>query len=271
MKIVITGTKGFIGKNLLNELINDNDITEINEDIFASEHWKQDVKQILDASKPDAVFHVGACSNTLESNVNYIMLVNFEFTKFLTDYCFQNNIKIIYSSSAANYGINNDYPSNLYGWSKYVGENYVISKGGIALRYFNVYGPLEENKGKMASLIYQIINKIKNNEEIKIFPLRPKRDFIYVKDIIQANILALKNYDSSSGKWYEVGYGTSRCFEDILDIINVKYSYHDKLDIPEGYQFYTQSNPLKWLNGWAPKYNLEDGIKDYIKYLKYEV
>jgi ADP-L-glycero-D-manno-heptose 6-epimerase len=271
MKIVITGTKGFIGKNLLNKLIDYNNIVEINEDIFISKYWKQEVEKILKIAKPDVVFHVGACSNTLENNVNHIMLLNFEFTKFLTDYCYKNNIKIIYSSSAANYGINNDYPSNLYGWSKYVGESYVISKGGVALRYFNVYGPLEENKGKMASLIYQIINKIKNKEKIKIFPLYPKRDFIYIKDVIQANILALEKYNSLSGKWYEVGYGTARCFEDILNILNVKYSYHNESEIPEGYQFFTQSDPQKWIDGWMPKYNLEDGIKDYTNYLKYEI
>jgi ADP-L-glycero-D-manno-heptose 6-epimerase len=109
--------------------------------------------------------------------------------------CKSKNIPMVYSSSAANYGTNNEHPSNLYGWSKYAAEDYVINNGGIGLRYFNVYGPGEQNKGKMASVAFQMNEKRKNNEEIKLFPKSPKRDFVYVKDVISANIYAFKNYE----------------------------------------------------------------------------
>ena len=102
-KIIITGTKGFIGSNLKKELSNKYEIIEINEDVFNTVSWREEISKYfwLDIS---AVFHVGACSNTLETNVNYIMLVNYEFTKHLSDLCLTNNVPMIYSSSAANYG-----------------------------------------------------------------------------------------------------------------------------------------------------------------------
>ena len=161
-KIIITGTKGFIGSNLKKELEGKYEIIEINEDIFQNISWKEEVSKHfwLDIK---GVFHVGACSDTLETNVNYMMLVNYEFTKHITNLCESKNIPIIYSSSAANYGTNNEYPSNLYGWSKYVAEDYVIGNGGIGLRYFNVYGPGEQNKGKMASVAFQMNEKHNNN------------------------------------------------------------------------------------------------------------
>ena len=122
---------------------------------------------------------------------------------------------MIYSSSAANYGERGENPSNLYGWSKYTAEDYVISNGGIALRYFNVYGPGEENKGSMASVALQMTRNYKEGKEIKLFPKKPKRDFVYIKDIISANLYAFENFNSLSGKYYEVGSGESRTFEDV--------------------------------------------------------
>ena len=109
-KIIITGTKGFIGSNLKNELKDKFEIIEINEDIFKNISWKDEVSKYfwLDI---ESVFHVGACSDTLETNVNYMMLVNYEFTKHLMDLCISKKVPMIYSSSAANYGINNEYPS----------------------------------------------------------------------------------------------------------------------------------------------------------------
>ena len=136
-KIIITGTHGFVGSNLKTILEEDFEIIEINEDIFKGD-WRDSVSLhfCLDIK---FVFHVGACSDTLETDVNYMMTRNYEFTRHLSDICKRENIPMIYSSSAANYGINGDYPSNLYGWSKYAGEQYVLQNGGIALRYFNVY------------------------------------------------------------------------------------------------------------------------------------
>lgn len=269
-KVIITGTKGFIAQNLLNEIKDKFEILEINEDFLENPKWYEEIFITLNDFNPDVIFHVGACSDTLETDVNYMMTRNFEFTRCLSEWCNSFNKKLIYSSSAANYGTNGVYPSNLYGWSKYVAEQLVITNGGIALRYFNVYGPLEHNKGRMASVAYQMLKKQKEGQEIKLYPLKPQRDFVYVKDIVSANLFAYNWFDDYSGDWYEVGSGDARTFEDVLDILNIEYQYVDKSEIPKGYQFFTKSNNSSWMYGWSPKYNLEDGLKDYLTFLSGE-
>lgn len=246
MKVLITGTNGFIGGNLKKYF--DNPL-ELNEDTLVTTEW-------LDEHKPEAVFHVGACSNTLETDVNYIMLVNYESTKIIADWCHDNDVPLIYSSSAACCGNNGLHPSNLYGWSKYVGEQYVISKGGIALRYFNVYGPGEEHKGRMASMAYQMV-KAGNT---KLFTGEPKRDFIYVNDVVFANLHAIEFYRYLKGKKYDVGLGEAHSFEYIADTLEIPYTYHDPSAIPEGYQFYTCSNKDEWMPRWKPQYSLNEGL-----------
>ncbi len=266
-KILITGSKGFIGKNLLNYFSVKNEVHEINEDIFDDENWDEILFKKLEEFIPDVIFHVGACSNTLEQDVNYMMKLNFEFTKILVDWSEEKKKKLIYSSSAASYGTNEKHPSNLYGWSKYVAEQYVISNNGIALRYFNVYGPGEEHKGKMASVAYQKFLEKRSGKTTKLFLKKPSRDFVYVKDVISANIYAMKNYKSLNKNWYDVGSGESRTFEDVMDNMKILYHYHSEDKIPQGYQFYTCSNLDKWMKGWKPKYNLEKGLEEYKNYL----
>ena len=266
--ILLTGSLGFIGKNLKERLISqDINVVQVNEDIFDEKNWRGKILNLLDKNKPEVVFHVGACSDTLETRVNYMMTLNFESTKLLMDWCEKNNAKMIYSSSAASYGTDNLNPSNLYGWSKYVAEQYVISKGGVGLRYFNVYGPKEEHKGVMASVAYQSYIKKQNGVEIKLFPKNPTRDFVYVKDVVDANLFAVENYDSVKNNWYDVGSGESRSFEDVLNLLDIPYTYHDEKMIPMGYQFYTCSDKNKFLKGWQTNYNLEKGLKEYKNYL----
>ena len=247
MRVLVTGTNGFIGSQLKKYF--DNPL-EMNEDVLVTKEW-------LDENNPYAVLHVGACSNTLETDVNYIMKVNFESTKILTDWCKANNRCMIYSSSAASYGTNGEHPSNLYGWSKYVAEQYVISNGGIALRYFNVYGPGEEHKGNMASMAYQMMKA----GSAKLFPGKPKRDFIYVDDVAIANLHAFAHYNVLSGKKYDVGLGEAHSFEYIADALEIPYTYHDPSAIPEGYQFHTCSNPRNWMPGWAPEYSIKTTLQ----------
>ena len=255
MKILITGHKGFIGKNLFKQFTS---VIGIGEN-----YDKQYIENFLEINNPDAIFHVGACSDTLNTDINYMMEKNYLSKKWIIDWCFKNNKKIIYSSSAAVYGIDGKQPSNLYGWTKLLGEDYVIAKGGIALRYFNVYGPGEEHKEKMASVIYQNWNK----NHVKLFPGEPKRDFVYIDDVIDANLYALENYEYLKGTWYEVGSGESNKFENIFKTLSVPYSYLDKLSIPKGYQFNTLSDKNNWMPGWKSRYNLKQGLEQYKKYL----
>ena len=266
-RAIVTGSNGFIGKNLIEEIKNDFEILEINEDIFINEDWTNILLSKINKFSPDVIFHIGACSDTLEQDVNYMMTRNYESTRIMSDYCYVYNCKMIYSSSAANYGTNNLYPSNLYGWSKYVAEKHVIQNGGVALRYFNVYGPHEDHKGKMSSVAYQMVTKQKEGQEIKLFPKKPQRDFVYVKDIINANLFALENYDNNRGQWYEVGSGESSLFETVFDLAGIEYEYLDEGDIPIGYQFQTLSLKENWMPGWKPKFDLSAGIKRYKKYL----
>ena len=268
MRILITGTYGFIGTNLAYELGEYENVLKINEDIFKYDNWTDVLSNYLNNFHPDAIFHVGACSDTLETDVNYMMTRNYEFTRILSDWSKENDCKLIYSSSAANYGTNNLYPSNLYGWSKYVAEQYVVANGGIGLRYFNVYGPYENNKGKMASVAYQMLQKQKNDQEIKLFPKEPKRDFVYVKDVVDANLHALENYWKLKGNWYEVGSGEARTFEDVMNILEIPFTYTSEEEIPNGYQFYTCSDHAKHMDDWYPKWNLEKGLTDYLFHLR---
>lgn len=271
VKCVVTGHKGFVGSQLCKELLNlDYDYMGVEKDIFNNEKWNVELENKLSNYEPDVIFHVGACSDTLESDANYMMTLNYEFTKILTNWCVKKDIPIIYSSSAANYGENSIHPSNLYGWSKYAAEDYVNLSNGVSLRYFNVYGPGEERKGRMSSIMYQSYIKKNNGEEVSLFPGKPTRDFVYVKDIVNANLYAFENYKKVRGRYYEVGTGFSRSFESCLNLMNIPFVYVQDDKIPNGYQFYTCSNASKWMPGWSPRYGLKLGIQEYLKFLKGE-
>jgi ADP-L-glycero-D-manno-heptose 6-epimerase len=271
-KVLVTGASGFIGKNLLEHLISiDVDAKGLDKEYFESENWRLALRSELERTKPETIFHVGACSNTLETNVQYMMMLNYESTKIIADWCVESGSKLVYSSSAANYGETGLYPSNLYGWSKYVAEDYVVKSGGIALRYFNVYGPGEQAKGNMASFLYQAYVMRENGEDIGLFPGKPLRDFIYVKDVVSANLHAQANYAKLNGHYYEVSTGVASSFEQMLETLKLRYIYVDSALVPKGYQYYTCGDARKWMSDWTPIYSLEKGVLEYKKYLDCEV
>jgi ADP-L-glycero-D-manno-heptose 6-epimerase len=244
------------------------DAGKIDKEYFKASDWKMALVNELDRLNPKTVFHAGACSDTLEQDVQFMMTRNYESTKVIADWCVLNNRELIYSSSAANYGEDGRYPSNLYGWSKYTSEDYVIKSGGAALRYFNVYGPGEELKGKMASFVFQAYLKNLKNEKILIFPNKPQRDFVYIDDIVDANMHVLANYNNLKSRYYEVSTGIASSFEQLLDLLEFDFGYYHEQDIPKGYQFFTCGNKNKWPPGWKPKYNLSKGVEKYKEYLK---
>ena len=272
-KILVTGAQGFVGKRLVLSLEShaEYDILELDKEYLLDlETWEENLQQTLNLFSPDVVFHVGACSDTLEKRVNYMMIRNYEATKILMDWCKYNDVPMIYSSSAASYGTNGRTPSNLYGWSKYAAENYVVSSHGIGLRYFNVYGPGEEHKGKMASFIYQSFVKDGKGEKIFLFPKKPRRDFVHVEDVVRANIFAWENFQDLEKQYYEVGTGTATPFEELMHHMGFKYTHLNNDKIPEGYQFYTCSDKNKWMRGWEPKLDVKAGVKQYKRYLRKE-
>ncbi len=273
MKILVTGSKGFIGKRLILALkkVKEYRVHGIDEEYFSNlDVWEEVLQKSLDSIDPDFVFHVGADANTLEKRVNYVMIRNYESTKIITNWCKENSVPIVYSSSAANYGVDGRFPSNLYGWSKYLAEDYVINNQGIGLRYFNVYGPGEGHKKNMASFLYQSFIKNRNGEKVFLFPGNPKRDFIHVDDIVSANMFAMKEYSKLQKTFYEVGTGTATSFEEVMKHMGFEYTYLKQESIPKGYQFYTCSNRTKWLPGWKPELAVIDGCIDYKKHLSKE-
>ena len=208
MKVLITGTNGFIGGQLKKHFDNP---YELNEDTLVTEQW-------LNENKPEAVFHVGACSNTMETDVNYIMNVNYESTRLIADWCYNNRIPLIYSSSAACYGTNNLHPSNLYGWSKYVGEHYVVGRGGIALRYFNVYGPGELVHSHMAAVIGLWRGMIEKGEPIIIHgDGEQRRDFTHIDDIVNGLYLISQSDITKEDAW-ELGTGKNYSLNQVAEM-----------------------------------------------------
>jgi ADP-L-glycero-D-manno-heptose 6-epimerase len=269
MNILLTGHKGFIGRNLEKRLLEDGHQVHGIDEVFLSDpNWRAELEVFIDDFNIEEVLHVGACSDTLELDVNYIMTVNYEFTKVLSDVCRKLSIPMVYSSSAATVGSDGLQPSNLYGWSKKVAEDYVTSNGQISLRYFNVYGPGEEDKGRMASVAFQSYKKKISGEQVYLFPGRPSRDFVYIEDVVTANLFALENYHNLGKRYYHVGSGESREFEDVLRLLDIPYEYTSFHEIPYGYQKYTVSSIGKMMHGWRPKYDLETGMGTYRKHLE---
>ena len=257
MKYLITGHKGFIGSNLLKQL--SDDVVKIESDIVNEDYCYDYLKDVV--KSVDIIFHIGAISDTTLQDSTEMLRYNYAFSKELFDLAQKYEKKVIYSSSAACYGDGGGMPLNIYGWSKLLAEQYGMAKCDdfVALRYFNVYGPGENHKGKMSSVALQSWN----GEINKLFPQKPKRDFVYIDDIVDANLHAI---NSPKGV-YEVGCGKARAFEEMLKFMEIEYTYRNKTDIPKGYQIFTRANKDKFMDGWKPKYSLEDGIKKYKEYL----
>jgi len=268
---LITGAKGFIGGQFVKESKNNLNLTlsYLEEaDIVEGVNLERKVLEVLERSNPQAIFHFGACSNTLENRLQYIMVTNFEVTNLISNWCKSNARAMIYSSSAAVYGNSGVIPSNLYAWSKYTAEKVVLANGGVALRYFNVYGPGEDRKGSMASVFLQSYLKAKNKVKVELFPGKPQRDFVYINDVLAANLNAYINYETISGKCFDVGTGAPRTFEEGLNLLGIKFSYAEVAKIPMAYQFRTAARAERRLPGWNPEFSLESGMTSYKRYLE---
>ena len=264
--VLLTGHLGFIGKNLYTALTQMGyKVTGVEKDFYTIPNWKTHLYNLVKQS--DYVMHVGAISDTTLQDSKEMFFYNYTVTKLIVDYASKFATKVIYSSSAANYGLGDGVPNNVYGWSKLAAEDYGLKSEFctfVALRYFNVYGPGEEHKGNMASIGYQCYGK----EHFKLFPTKDKkirRDFIYVDDVVQANIRAMGE-DVYRG-YYDVGTGEPETFENFVTGMGVEYSFYPSSKIPSWYQFFTCADKKKWVPGWSPVYTLEEGCKKYKNYL----
>jgi ADP-L-glycero-D-manno-heptose 6-epimerase len=255
MKYVITGSEGFIGKAVLEALkLRGDYVWQIHQD---KNLYNDDTALEGMIEQCDGIFHIGAISDTTEHDPNYMLYWNYTTSKILFDLARKYDKKVVYSSSAANYGSGDGIPNNIYGWSKLLAEEYGMKacERFVALRYFNVYGPGESDKGKMASVAYQAHKAGK----FKLFPGDIKRDFVYVPDVVHANLHAM----TLERGVFDVGTGTAETFESLVEGMEISYTYHDKNMIPKWYQYFTKADRSKFMPGWKPYWNVLKGTEDY--------
>ena len=244
------------------------------------------LKSFLHKNEFDVIYHQGAISDTTELNEEIVIKTNYSSFEIIVDYVKLRKIKLIYASSAATYGnsispqsLNNEYfPENIYGYSKLLMDKLTLSSidkdspSIIGLRYFNVYGPGEIYKQKTSSMILQLAYQAIHTGKVKLFEFGDqRRDFVYIDDIIQANINAI---DSKCSGVFNVGSGISRTFNDIVDLLSINLKIDiQKEFIKNPYLFYQNntcadiSSTTNNLN-YKPSFSLEDGIIDYVKKIK---
>ena len=248
---------------------------------------KKLLKNLEKDYKFDYIFHQAAISDTTVSEQDLMIKTNVNAYENLLKIAIKHKANMIYASSAATYGdsdrfeVGYEKPNNAYGFSKVMMDNITIEYlkkdleiSIVGLKYFNVYGPREFFKNKTASMVVQFGHQILKGLTPKLFEGSDKilRDFIYIEDIIQANILATNPKKSGI---YNVGTGKARSFEDIVNILQKELEIDNgKEYIPNPfvgqYQFFTQANiqsTIENLN-YQPRYEMEDGIKAYIPEIK---
>ena len=234
--------------------------------------------------KFDYIFHQAAISDTTVGDQALMIQTNVNAFKDLLDMAVSMKANMIYASSAATYGdsetfsIGYEKPNNVYGFSKLMMDNlakkYMDKISVVGLRYFNVYGEREFFKNKTASMVLQFGLQLLEGKNAKLFEGSDKirRDFIYIDDIIQANIKACKPKKCGI---YNVGTGKARSFQDIVNILkNELHVDRDDEYMPNPfvgqYQFFTEADislSREFLD-YEPKFSLEEGIKSYIKEIK---
>lgn len=321
--IVVTGGAGFIGSNVVRGL-NERGLDEIMvvDDLSDSSKIRNlrecRIADYLDKSefleqvrehtlqRPEAIIHQGACSDTMESDGRYMMEVNYAYSKALLHYCVEREVPFIYASSASVYGSGstfveahaNESALNVYALSKLLFDRYVrrlmtkASSQIVGLRYFNVYGPGESHKGRMASVAYHFNEQYRRDGRVRLFvgsggyaDGEQERDFVWVGDAVNVNLYFLDHPDVSG--IYNVGAGTSRSFNDAaLAVINAreestitlaeavhagKITY---IPFPDGlrdrYQSYTCAD-MRTLRsaGYEARFlSIEEGICEYVKWLR---
>ena len=321
--IIVTGAAGMIGSAMvwkLNEM-GRNDIIVVDK-LRTEEKWlnlrKRDYADWVDrdelfnwlanpanAGKITGVVHMGACSATTERDGDFLMENNYGYSKKLWDFCAARQIPYVYASSAATYGAgelgyNDDVtpeelkklqPLNKYGYSKKIFDDWafkhsIAPKQWCGLKLFNVYGPQEYHKGRMASMVFHTFNQYRDNGGVKLFKSHKEgfkdgeqlRDFVYLKDVVDVMYFLLTEKVESGV--YNIGTGEARSFLDLSMATMRAASNNPELKVedvvefipmPEDlrgrYQYFTQASMEKLKRtGYTKKFtSLEEGVKDYVQ------
>lgn len=315
--IIVTGGAGFIGSNLIHQLNRTGEKDILLVDNFAPAAnlsgpkfmnlWgaqyadfmdKQEFRAALkagdfDTTKIRAILHQGACSNTLEDDGRYMMDNNFTYSKELLHFAAGRGIPLVYASTAAVYGASssfapvaaNERPLNVYGYSKLVFDDYVrrlmpqIKSTVVGLRYFNVYGPREQHKGRMASVIHHFTRQLKDTGTIRMFEGsggyadgEQRRDFVFVQDLARINRFFGGLMDESPSRPVQAvvnaGTGEARTFKAVAEALmrvhgpgTIEFIPFPG-DLKNRYQHFTEADitGLREAGYTAEFTSLEDGV-----------
>ncbi|MBW6460504.1 MAG: ADP-glyceromanno-heptose 6-epimerase [Bacteroidales bacterium] len=311
-KIVITGAAGFIGSCLAGKLNNKGFTDLILVDDFnrpekeknhrnkaflekvPRDHFFEWLKN--NAGNVELIFHIGARTDTTESDRSVLDALNLNYSKLVWEWCSGHHVPLIYASSAATYGTgelgySDDHdlvprlkPLNPYGESKNEFDKWVLANDQCppfwaGMKFFNVYGPNEYHKGRMASVVYHAYHQIRQSGRLKLFRShRPdykdggqKRDFIYVKDVVDVLFFLMKRGTASG--LYNLGTGQARTFTDLAGAVfgamdipeNIEFIDTPE-DIRDKYQYFTEAkiDKLRSAGFDNPFYSLEEGVEEYV-------
>lgn len=310
--LIVTGGAGFIGSNVVRGLNarGREDIVVVDDlsnghkffnlvDCRIADYWdKAELLQRLEESEetPDAVLHQGACAVTTEWDGRYMMAENYQYSVDLLEYCRENEVPLIYASSAAIYGASTEFrdddaslerPLNVYGFSKLLFDRYVRANAArgdpqvVGLRYFNVYGPGEAHKGSMASVVWHFRLQLAETGELRLFEGshgygdgEQRRDFIHVDDVVRV-VLWFLDHPEKSGI-FNLGTGRSASFNDLARAVIAHYGRGTICYIPfpgsleASYQSFTEAD-LKALRaaGYADDFmDVRAGVAKYLAALE---
>jgi ADP-L-glycero-D-manno-heptose 6-epimerase len=312
--IIVTGGAGFIGSALIAAL-NKRQISDILvvDELGTDQKWKNlrslsfadyiEKEDFLDliiedrlGDSVEVVFHLGACSDTTETDATYLIKNNYGYSKFLAQWATDVDVRFIYASSAATYGDGSNgfrddeekidvlKPLNMYGYSKQLFDLWArrtgLLKSIVGLKYFNVFGPNEYHKADMRSFIIKAFEQINTSGNVRLFKsYKPEyadgqqlRDFIYVKDAVEMTLFFFDNPQLCG--LYNIGTGVARTWNDLVNAVfaamnrgaNIEY-----IEMPESirnqYQYYTCADIIKLHEAGYDKglTSLEDAIRDYVQ------
>lgn len=336
MYTIVTGAAGFIGSNIVKAL-NARGVTRIIavDNLSKAEKFKNlvdcEIADYIDKldfieriqaghfdGEVDAIFHEGACSDTMETDGRYMMENNYRYSTILLDWCLDQDVQFLYASSAATYGASTVFreerefegPLNVYGYSKFLFDQIVRqrlikepSSQIVGFRYFNVYGPREMHKGRMASVAFHNFNQFRAEGKVKLFEGShgypdggQMRDFVFVEDVAKVNLFFFEHPEKSG--IFNLGSGRAQSFNDVAvaavnGCLKAKSGANNQAPLslaelraqglleyvafPEAlkgkYQAFTQADlsKLREAGYEAPMASVEEGVAQYIDWLNTHV